>query len=223
MKIGIYGDSFACTGACRYPKINNDTPWMTLIETPEYNINNFALSGTSMYWSYKNYKDNHTKFDKNIFLATASGRIYIPWNEEKQHWTGYSITQENHKQNDKHISGFNEVYGYFTKIYNSKEHDLYKKLMINDIMSNNNSLVIDNTDILLKISLREIEYYKSLNLNLPWHNDNRWCHLSQEGNNFLAERIKVWLETGTFNINDWEESCPLPTKEKAFSYFLENY
>jgi hypothetical protein len=223
MKIAIYGDSFADEHSPKYPELNQDKSWARYLRDKNFDVTNFSALGSSVYWSYKKYQENHKNFDKNIFIATSPDRLYIPWNHQRQHWNAYTVTHKIHGQNIKNILGFNEVLGYYRTIYNHEEHKLYKELMIKDIMSCENSLVIDNTDILLKISTREIEYYKSLNLNLPWHNDNRFCHMSQEGNNFLYSRIKIWLETGKFNISDWKEECQLPAVDKAYSYFLEKY
>lgn len=219
MKIAIYGDSFACPKSARYPELNSDISWMQLLKLQGYDIINFGLSATSVYWSYMNYKNNHMKFDKNIFIATSTGRIYIPWNDAHPHWTGYSVTDAVQLFRNKHKSGFEEVFSYFTKIYNDDEHQLYKKLMIKDISLDQNSLVVDNTDVLQKISRREVDYYNSLNLNVDKRHDNRYCHMSQEGNNFFASRVAVWLETGTFDINDWEKNCQLPNTKNINGYF----
>ena len=221
MKIGIYGDSFACPKSSTDRKINTDTPWMTLIEkSNNHDITNFALSGTSMYWSYNIYKENHTKFDKNIFVATSPGRLYIPWNDDRQHWTNSNIINKTYTKLNKNLSLFDEIYDYYLKIYNPNEHKLYKELMLKDIAINNNTLVIDTENVPYKISQKEYKYY-SHEYKLIDKIDNRWCHMSQEGNNFLAERIQVWLETNNFNIDDWQENCSLPPMKKGSSYFIK--
>ena len=218
MKIGIFGDSFACHVSVSDTKLNTDTSWMKLInESDKYNITNFAFSGTSMYWSYNLYKQNYSKFDKNIFIATTAGRLYIPWNTDRMHWTSYGVINDTHVTLTKHQTLFNEVRTYYSKIYNHDEHQTYKELMLKDISSDSNTLLIDSTDVLHKITKREYLYYSQPDEFL----DNRCCHMSQEGNNFLSERIKLWLDTGIFNINDWEESCPLPPIEKKSSYFIK--
>lgn len=218
MKIGIYGDSFACPKSSRQPKINTDMPWMSILEkSGNHDITNFALSGTSLYWSYNIYKENHTKFDKNIFVATSPGRLYIPWNSDRQHWTPVSVTNKIHSILNENCSLFNEVSDYFLKIYNYKEHQTYKELMLKNISTDDNILIIDTVDKLSRLSAKEHTYLTTD----PDLIDNRWCHMSQEGNNFLAERIKIWLETNNFNIDDWEKSCPMPSIEKKSSYFVK--
>jgi len=223
MKVGIYGDSFACLRSIRNTKLNNDTPWMEVLKSlGNYKITNFGLSGSSVYWSYKNYKENYKKFDKNIFITTSPDRIYVPHGASRQHWNISSV-EEAIRNNKTDIADLNEIRGYFEKIYNSDEHQTYKELMMQDASNDVTTLVIDNTKELLSITSREVSHYQTLNLaHVQYYNDNRCCHMSQAANNYFASRISAWLEGGTFNINDWEISCALPDLKKVNSYFVNN-
>ena len=70
--IAIFGDSFSD------PKwVKNDyLAWPELLEN-DFNVTNFSLSGTSLWWSYKQFKKLSTEYDYCIFTITMPGRIHI--------------------------------------------------------------------------------------------------------------------------------------------------
>ena len=75
MKIAIYGDSWASEGL---NEPHNYLGWPEIITNqPGYEVTNFAVPGSSLYYSYKEFLKNHKNYDVNIFLITLSGRLYI--------------------------------------------------------------------------------------------------------------------------------------------------
>lgn len=68
MKIAIYGDSFAAS--------NGPTSW-TFILKKKFDVTVYALGGTSLFWSYKNFISTYKDFDTIIFLVTDFGRLYV--------------------------------------------------------------------------------------------------------------------------------------------------
>jgi len=70
MYIGIFGDSFAA------PRPRNTT-WVSMIEN-KYNVENYALSGSGLFYSYQMYKENeHKPYDKIIFFASQINRHWL--------------------------------------------------------------------------------------------------------------------------------------------------
>ena len=75
MKIAIYGDSWASEGLDRphsylgWPEI--------LAKQSNYKVTNFAVPGSSVYFSYKTFLNNHSNYDYNIFLISSPGRLFI--------------------------------------------------------------------------------------------------------------------------------------------------
>lgn len=74
MKLGIYGDSYAHCNA------KNKSFWVnvlaSLLSKPsdEVKIYNYAQAGSSLYFSYKNFRETHHQHDLNIFLVTEPSR-----------------------------------------------------------------------------------------------------------------------------------------------------
>lgn len=68
MKIGIYGDSFAASAG--------PTSWTSILKT-KFDVTVYALGGSSLFWSYKNFIDSYKDFDTIIFLVTDFGRLYV--------------------------------------------------------------------------------------------------------------------------------------------------
>ena len=64
--LGIFGDSFAHAYA---PHIRNQA-WM--FHLPGYDPTIYALCGSSLFYSYQKFLDNHHKHEKNIFCVIIS-------------------------------------------------------------------------------------------------------------------------------------------------------
>ena len=81
MKIGIYGDSFACINTkWGDSKVDNPTlgiSWVEILENAGHHINNFAKSGTAVMFSYENFLREHKNNDLNIFIVTSPTRLYV--------------------------------------------------------------------------------------------------------------------------------------------------
>jgi hypothetical protein len=90
MKIAIYGDSWASEG------LNESHSYLgwpeILAKQPGYEVTNFAVPGSSLYFSYSEFVKHHVKYDINIFLITDYGRLYVK-----------SIPEHNDHKTSKHI------------------------------------------------------------------------------------------------------------------------
>lgn len=71
MKIGIYGDSFACSH-----KESTQIAWFNLLPNiiPNSNMICYGMGATSVYYSYKMFLETYTNFDQIIFLVTEPNR-----------------------------------------------------------------------------------------------------------------------------------------------------
>lgn len=74
MKIAIYGDSYANLNLDQ-PNDGRGLSWVDIVKQ-HYEVTNFALAGSSVFYSYSKFKENHSKFDYNIFIITNLDRIY---------------------------------------------------------------------------------------------------------------------------------------------------
>lgn len=81
--VGLYGDSFGTGSLPKLPNGSYDTGfdfhWSKLLEKEfNWNITNYAESGSSIFESYSNFVDNHNKYEKNLFIITTPGRYHAP-------------------------------------------------------------------------------------------------------------------------------------------------
>jgi len=66
--LGVYGDSFAATyGAPQ--------AWGSILKK-DYNVTNYAVGGSDIYFSYKNFIKTHHLYDKIIFVVTDASRYW---------------------------------------------------------------------------------------------------------------------------------------------------
>ena len=212
MKIAIFGCSYACPSSnSGMPKFNsNGRPWMKiLIEDFNQNITTYGLSGSSVYYSYLNFKENYKKYDKIVFLGTYPDRKYCP-NFDKPH-----IVFNNTDKRFANLGYYEPVKTYFTYFHNSKEADDMKELMIEDIkkIGGNTTLYIDTPLTLGRVTSME-EMQRINKENLP---DYRWCHMSNENNFIFASQINDWIngKPFMFDINAFKK----PSVEELMSYY----
>ncbi len=69
MKIGLFGDSYACL------TLDKGEAWFESKEILDsYKIESYAKKGSDITWSYNLFLKNHSKYKKNIFIVTESTR-----------------------------------------------------------------------------------------------------------------------------------------------------
>jgi hypothetical protein len=212
MKIGIFGCSYACPSSnSGMPNFNsNGRSWMKILtEDFNQNITTYGLSGSSVYYSYLNFKENYKKYDKIVFLGTYPDRKYCP-NLNMQHIT-FSHTLKEFKVSD-HDELIQTYYKYF---HNIKEADDMRELMITDVkkIGGNTTLYIDTPTTLGEVSMME----ELKRINKEKSPDHRWCHISNENNYIFASQINDWLKGNPF-VFDFS-SFKKPTVEELKSYY----
>lgn len=78
MKIGIFGDSYTQVPDHRIrDKSRNDFSWTEILgKRLNARTSNFALSSTSIYWSYQRFQEKFKEFDTIIFCYSSHLRWY---------------------------------------------------------------------------------------------------------------------------------------------------
>jgi hypothetical protein len=71
MKLAIYGDSFADPSYAD-PEIQTAS-WPGLL-SHDYHLDNYALMGSSLYWSMQEFERTHEAYDRVVFVVTSAGR-----------------------------------------------------------------------------------------------------------------------------------------------------
>jgi len=180
-RIAIFGDSFSDPTWAD----NDYSSWVDLL-CQDYNITNFSKSGTSLWWSYNQLNEN-PNYDLSIFVVTASSRIYfepmdIHININQSNWPTFK--------------NVNLGEAYYRYMFSQKREDDFHQLMVNDLMSRSNVLVIPAfEDSIQNIKgsmcvfsdMEELYFFNGKKVNAQEH---RKCHLTKENNEVVYENVK---------------------------------
>ena len=147
MNIGIYGDSFA-----EYNFFGHNNQWPVILgkKFADSNITNYAVSGSSVYYSYKQFLNNYHKHDINIFLVTNPYRYTKPIIETHSNkeilFGNLGGVTDYKKQNIKNLSSIdkrilNDLVGWFMA---SDEEFLStaSELMINQLLTLDSKVIL---------------------------------------------------------------------------------
>ena len=233
MKIGIFGDSFA-EGSEYYDysrqDLNSIVAWPDFLRE-EYEIYNHAKSSSSLFYSINSYKQSYRLYDKKIFIVTYPGRFELP----RDIYETCNIEQDKFINNipsldlkikkyqqlnlNEIVKTFQAAKDYYRYLYDVDLQSYIHELMINDIKTleyhDNNTLIIPvksndpNTFFMEQVLYFENKHWglddESYNkLNFV---DKRVCHMTIKNNFIFYQKIKEWIDTGTFNvsIDDFEK------------------
>jgi len=218
MQVGIYGDSYAASHDLGIGK-----PWPQMLND-EFNLNSlsYAVSGSSLYYSFTKFKETQHLHEKIVFLATGVGRIMltlpIPWANDPvlKHVNSYERFKylvENRYKNAPYLKGVaNALEGYYKFIMNTEADRLFHTLLVKEIKTiRPDALIIPcfykidkeiwpANETLYDISNIDVEYY-NLNARTAQLSDKRHCHMNQENNYMFASMIADWVSSGSFNFN----------------------
>jgi hypothetical protein len=230
MKIGVFGDSYGHTfDLTEFEKYNNAVSWTDIL-SKKYEVTNFGVPGSSVYFSFREFNTHHSQFNKVIFLATEPGRLTFEIGSEiknpllspifKRHCNAYATADYYSKVfNDSRFpedsARINAAKEYFLWILNRKEQNEYKQLMLDKIKNvrpdalimqpaeSSNSIEHKLIPCLLDISNIEVEYFGKgsfQELMDQGYSDARPCHLTREDNKMFADKICNWIENQTIPI-----------------------
>jgi hypothetical protein len=217
MRIGIFGDSYATA-------LNNPTPGWVNIIAQQYDCTNFAMSGSSLYYSTTLIKEHYKEFDKIILVATQPGRLEIADKRlydakfPKEKFVGNYTTAEQLKiyeakkpnPDPMRMKLLDTTLDYFLYLQNHDYEKYVQTLIINDVKA----LV---PDMILVAGFPESYVPESLNNNLfaitqkedkHWAHSYRYklrdfrnCHMTVENNAIFASKINEWIQGAPVQIN----------------------
>lgn len=205
MNIGIFGCSFADETLHdeTYP---GHKSWSAHLRDLGYNITNFALKGSSVWYSYNLYQQYHKDFDLILFLETTAGRYYAE-------------NIKTHLLPSSKVSGYTiDITNFYKFIFNRRYDEAMNELMVERIKRNTNVIHCVAMDTIGKASRLE---NAAFNFRPELHSeiDNRFCHLSDLNNRLLAEYIHNCItnkETIRFD-SVWYQT---PSIEDRHKYFI---
>lgn len=242
MKIGIYGDSFAHSEP--WSEYRGSKSWVDYLkDTPDLEIENYAVSGTGVYYSYHKFLETYTNYDKCIFFVSASDRVWLSGifnNDLKKESIEPYYTNGRWKTEHRH-TGLNQLrkvydhidayYGYF---HNFKKEERMAALMLDHI-----TRLIGQRNVLIVPCFIECFNYYKFSSNIPLYDitaaeeahwkinyykdyrekycDIRRCHMSDQNNKMIGSKIRKWLDNGNFSLDESDIVMP----EEAVSSYLK--
>lgn len=205
MKLGIFGDSFADEN------LKSGKSWIKCLrEEYDYtDVISYGCGGTSLEWSYNNFLEFHTKYDRIIFLTTDYRRHhYFDFKSDKEllfhmdRETSLNQMIEKSKSNKKwkfKISGIDKDILHSIEKLNALYFDSFywKNTAITEsvLYKRPNSVIIDFESML---RLQHIDYeYMGLDLSkVKGEGHNRPCHMSLKQNSEFAEYMNDNIKNG---------------------------
>lgn len=228
MTIAVYGDSFA--DSC-----NNKLAWPNILKKILHTeIKNFALSGSSVVYSYDLFLKNFQQYKTNIFVVSHANRY--SWFDKNSHiWTtrisGLTETISYNKEYYNYKLNANDKRIYKNKVLEIATYPsnqiIYIKSMIDSIKYNDpNAIVIhafnEFTDSNLK-NIQSLDYYyhfedkNTVDQSVEANGRLRPCHMSLQQNKefagYLAQHIQNEIEIDTIIHKDNVEKYFSVTKD----------
>lgn len=213
MKIGIFGDSFA-DGY----QFNDSLTWIGIL-SKKFNITNYALGGTSLFWSIDLLRRFHLDYDLIIFVTTGPGRIKIDdsivpnglLDNHKQHIAGLANLSQLRESNKASTgsskafwdNAYNAAFSYFKYIHHIEKENFIHQLMVKELFN-------IRPDIITITGIKVEPYESCLKdvyemENSAWdidmkginekYVDKRNCHMTAKNNEILATMIEEYLVT----------------------------
>jgi hypothetical protein len=233
MKIAIYGDSFSSGHLSKHGK-----PWHKILQSinPKLEIDNYGVSGSSFWFSYRKYLDTYQDYDKHIFFITSAERFTLHENAINRHIAGWDTISNfvrngqlpDNNETQQITSLARGVYEFFDpKFFYDVSNCLFKHL---HSLNNTNTLFLPCFDhVAVKelnhecslLNISEIDFKKyGLNTWSMALGDIRNCHMNPENNQILAEKIHQWLYYNIPLILKIEDFVPSKyPKESLFKDF----
>ena len=248
MIIGIFGDSFAATR--NMPLLPEDhVGWTQLIEQAGFSVNNHALGGSGLYYSWDQFHQNQQSCDRVIFIVTQYDRYFIEWwGDPREDWVRHHTsfrdleekietlkTREDLRRRFPLLTHmFEALRSYWTYIDNFEQRTSHQRLMLEDIQRTRpDALIMSGFDHhqscyqnprqadLINASMIDVRHYFDKDF-MRW-NEIYYCrrhnHLNRINNQILADAVIKWLHT-----HDVNEVCDLPWEvdtEKPWEYYFK--
>jgi len=234
MKIGVFGDSFADrTPYNPESPFKEDESWISVMEQAGHKITTYGKTGTSTYWSFKQFLAHHEQFDHVIFCYSSLHRIHhLPEGMEGLSFLTtpddlYATRRYKGITKQQELDMVRILTGYVPNIDDSFDMFVKQSIFneINHICRNKNIKLVnlltfdDRKDKNFAINLESrsgdclYNLYEVSRKELPtmYSVDNRWCHLSKENNEVLSLILFESLQNSSKDIVDL-------LKDKRFVY-----
>jgi hypothetical protein len=209
MKIGIFGDSFADEQNIFRP---DNLSWANQIRESGYDVDNYGKCASSLYYSYLQLKEHHEKYDKIIFTITGDGRLFLEHlPETMQHISHGRIENLKNETNGEYLHVIKAIEYYYAHLHNYSYAKTTHRLLLKECMA------IRPDALFIPCFVESLDGGEDFNLNMISDydrnqidsgcvivEDRRFCHMNDNNNSLVAGKIKDWINSGEFKINQSE-------------------
>lgn len=238
MKLGIFGDSFATfTGA--KPSENAEHAWFDILSNKlNYELCTHGLSGTSIYYSYKNFLEHYKSYDTIVFILSEVSR-YTKFLSFENHPEPLPITSvprlENFRQTNyltiNDIKLLNNLQGYFMIDDIDFKTDMAKLMMYHMSELHKNIIFyagfdgIMDDEIPYQYTLKNIIDLQLEHFNIKTEDffkyketSNMIAHMTHEYNEAFANVIYSKMTTGKFDFSYFDNVKKI---QQPLEYYFE--
>ena len=233
-RLAVYGDSFgtySLSGTTILQQKGLAYHWSSLLRN-EYGCElvNYALSGSSVYYSYKKFIDTHHLYDCVIFLVTEPNRYFKPLDftfGKSCVTNGNQINVWKKTRNDltgSDIKLLNKLDSWFEMTDNEYSYDVSELMIEKIVQQREDVIVLPCYNISMKDEFRESYniqpntnlcslYYKQMaelqlnddGMNTVWQENAEYIsgHLTPEYNRIAYENIQFFIKN-----RFWEWNIP---------------
>jgi len=252
MNIGLYGDSFGAGSMvydplCTTPSVlGMQYHWSTLLqEELGCSLNNHAVSGSSIYFCFKEFLKTYHLNDRNIFLITFPGRYHTSLQFEGMHSRDNIVSLGHLESFSKHptltrndIEVLNDLRGWYKMA--SEDFDIeMSKLMLHEVMRLRPDTIfipcfggslIDAFSVSANVNPQQhlcLLYHHQMaqlklddtGMNSSWMENSRYIsgHLTPEYNRIAYRAISHLFKTGEWTLEEPKEVIFGPDKDNYYS------
>jgi len=243
MKIAVYGDSYASD----HPNPQRAS-WVQRLRAlhPDWCIDNYAESGSSLYFTWQAWRDTWTDYDQHIVLVTQWDRWAIPHREGGfQHLNNPLILKSTLDSESwlARMPGWTSqareeltaLWNFWTKVNTDDQRRDMHKLMLKDMMtscpdalfmpcfaSGDGSLMASPTQVTLgDISMIDLDFYQPqhrgpLEFHIQWI-CMRTNHVNDVNSQLIADTMSHWLTRGELI---WDQQPWAVDVDKPFDWYF---
>jgi len=229
--LGIFGDSYGRSGG--YDIAEKD--WVDFIkDTGKFEVTNFSVGGSSLWYSYKLFLENKNKFDKIIFLITSPARLWITSPMAKiAPFQNYNVRIKAELASGIEKKQYQTIVDYYELIHDNDLEDIRHQLMVENITRVRADTIVYpcfSTAYLDDVELSEITRFEDSHLGLTQslkdkfyrqgRRDSRTCHMTEENNKLVSD---LFLQRLDNQVDKLDLSKLIKPKNSLEYYFQTVY
>lgn len=237
IKLGIFGDSFA---ADMEPQYYASLGWVEQVrrEHPTWQVDNWAVSGSSLWYTYHMFEPNHSQYTHVCVFVTEWDRRTFMVGDEFYHVPGVGHLEHHMNRYPRGVA--RALLDHWVLVDQDRERRQLHELMVKTIrQSRPDCLIIPCFDpvqtsrapsptgiTLDRIANMDIDHYwphveqdQRPSIYQKWQ-DRRANHMNERNLQLLAATIGEWVETHRL---DWDSKPWGPDLTKPKDYYFKPY